>query len=173
MPPSEQPSDQPSLSGAPSIQESLSPSESSAPSDQPSLSPSKSLKPSVSAEPSNSSQPSGSNQPSNSPSEATFCLPRASEVPTQIVACNTEDQLSLASARSCIGTRSCFDNTKSIGIDSCTGEEGQEEGGQSACESNRGEIGEGSWYVISVPFLCSLEFKLFFLILYLTTYSSR
>lgn len=144
MPPSDQPSDQPSLSGAPSIQRSLSPSESSAPSDQPSLSPSESLKPSVSAQPSESSQPSGSNQPSNSPSEATFCLPRASEVPTQVVACNTEDQLSLASARSCIGTKSCFNNLGGIGMDSCTGED-PEVGGVSACEDNEGEIGEGSW----------------------------
>jgi hypothetical protein len=144
MPPSEQPSDQPSLSGAPSSQPSLSPSQSSAPSEEPSLQPSESLKPSVSAEPSESSQPSVSNQPSNSLTEATFCIPRANEVPTDFVACNSETQLQLASAGSCIGTRSCFDNEGEIGIDSCTGEE-PASGTVSACESNIGDIGDGSW----------------------------
>lgn len=147
MPPSDQPSNQPSLSGAPSIQQSLSPSESSAPSSRPSVSPSESLKPSVSAEPSESSQPSGSNQPSNSPSEATFCLPRVGQdgIIEGQEACNGSEQLSLASAGSCIGVRSCFNNVGKIGRNSCTGEEGKEEGGVSACEDNEGEIGEGSW----------------------------
>lgn len=118
MPPSDQPSDQPSLSGAPSIQQSLSPSESSAPSEQPSA------------------------MPSNSPS-IEFCQPRENLDPNK-VACNTETQLQLASAGSCIGISSCFDNEREIGINSCTGED-PEVGGLSACESNRGEIGDGSW----------------------------
>ncbi len=145
MPPSEQPSNQPSLSGAPSIQQSLSPSESSAPSEQPSLSPSESLKPSVSAEPSSSSQPSGSNQPSNSPS-IEFCQPRVGQdgITEGQEACNTEEQLRLASAGSCIGIQSCFNNVGNIGINSCTGEDSVV-GGVSACEDNEGEIGEGSW----------------------------
>lgn len=118
MPPSqrEQPSNQPSLSGAPSSQPSLLPSKSSAPSSQPSVSPSVSLKPSVSAQPSDSSQPSGSNQPSNSPSKE-FCQPREDDDP-DMVACNTETQLELASAGSCLGISSCFNNTGEIGMDS-------------------------------------------------------